>query len=388
MRLGLHTGVWTSAVGLGTAGAGGVAVAPAWSAAWIIGWISIVAGVALFLWGVKINDRHWWASRKPRARRLSLNEVARRVAYESAWGINFELGSFEYVARYAGDPWKLLMLEICRPLTLGDIKAWGVKIERHKDAEHGPTEIPKEYWIRGDFAPELMLTEPSISTAGGGDGAPTYRDVQLDRAGAEAIWPRAPWWRRRRSRFRTLYTEWRAKWDAEHQQHAAWLNRTAIPETLEAQDFAPAKPPPSASPPADSNSLSDAEIRGIETMLGDVGRGVNEGRELALRMMTSPASEPPPFLYKYVENRAETRRELIAKGRNVVYRWRRSDRSQPFEIFASQDRDYLDVQPQLGAEYQAERTGRTLHITEAGEDYRSAMLLHELDRLEREWGLV
>jgi len=193
--------------------------------------VGFAVGAALFSWGVIGALWHFYRSgRGPKQVRFTLNDVARRVAYESEWGVNFELGSYDYVARYIGDPWRLLMLEICRPLTLGDIKAWGVKNVNNKTAENGPTEIPKEYWTRAEFHPELMLTEPSISNAGGGDGAPIYTAIELDRAGVDDAWPRVHWWQRRRSRFRSLYPEWRAKWDAEHEQHAQWINRTAASE--------------------------------------------------------------------------------------------------------------------------------------------------------------
>jgi hypothetical protein len=86
---------------------------------------------------------------------------------------------------------------------------------------------------------------------------------------------------------------------------------------------------------------------------------------------------------------AERRRALIAKGRDVVHRWRTSDRSLAFEIFASQDRDYLDVQPYLGDEYQAERSTRqrTAYLVDDVEDYFAGQLARELHRLAKEWGL-
>ncbi|HEX8380772.1 MAG TPA: hypothetical protein VF619_09530 [Allosphingosinicella sp.] len=85
----------------------------------------------------------------------------------------------------------------------------------------------------------------------------------------------------------------------------------------------------------------------------------------------------------------EKRRELIAKGRDVVHRWRQSDEREPFEVFASKDRAYLDVQPYLGDEYQAERArrGRTVVFKDDVQDYYAGLLLRELARLEKEWGL-
>ncbi|HEX4738315.1 MAG TPA: hypothetical protein VH331_12215 [Allosphingosinicella sp.] len=88
----------------------------------------------------------------------------------------------------------------------------------------------------------------------------------------------------------------------------------------------------------------------------------------------------------------ETRRTLIAKGRNLVHRFRTSV-SADFERFASHDRDYLDLQPHLGDDYQAWRARNAGTIFQelggdGGDDYRAAMLLRELARLEKEWGLA
>lgn len=83
------------------------------------------------------------------------------------------------------------------------------------------------------------------------------------------------------------------------------------------------------------------------------------------------------------------RRDLIEKGRDVVHRWRTSDRSEPFEIFASKDRGYLDIQPHLGHEYQAGRSRAAERIIYGPEhdENRVAALLQELARLAKEWNL-
>lgn len=98
---------------------------------------------------------------------------------------------------------------------------------------------------------------------------------------------------------------------------------------------------------------------------------------------------------EYNENRRKAnqlyqrRRDLIAKGRDVVHHWRASDRSEPFEIFASKDRGYLDIQPHLGHDYQVERSraaDRIIYGPEHDEN-RVAALLQELARLAREWNV-
>lgn len=93
-----------------------------------------------------------------------------------------------------------------------------------------------------------------------------------------------------------------------------------------------------------------------------------------------------------LEAKKAQRRGLIEKGRNVVHRFRLGGEDD-FETFASKDRDYLDVQPHLGAEYQAWRTNNAGTIFQelggrGGDDFRAAMLLRELARLEREWNLA
>ena len=255
------------------------------------------------------------AEQEGQTARVPFSEVVRRVAYYSDWADEFE--DYDYdIIRHLNDPWKLLLREICRPLTIGDIDTWGVKNEHNKEAENGPTPIKASFWTRAYFAPELMLIEPSIGSANYGELRLTYTEIVFDRAGVERTWPLAhrdgkP------SPFEKIYAKWRAKWDEDHRQHADWVNR--------------------------------------------------------------PQEE------------AERRRELIAKGRNVVHRFRQAGVDQDFEIVASQDRDYLDIQPHLGDEYQRWRTRTASTIFQTlggGGDHRAAIFLRELARLEKEWGLV
>lgn len=151
---------------------------------------------------------------------------------------------------------------------------------------------------------------------------------------------------------------------------------------------------------ADPNRATAGNPTGRDTYR----RVVISSGELADIWPRSSATEPSP-LASFVEpdrklfegskaaaddGTRKRREELIAKGRNVVHRFRQSGSDQGFERFASQDRDYLDIQPHLGDEYQAwrTRTARTAVATADGEDYRAAMFLRELARLEKEWCLV
>lgn len=126
----------------------------------------------------------------------------------------------------------------------------------------------------------------------------------------------------------------------------------------------------------------------------DMARIWPSGRDAALSPLASFV-EPArvEFEASKAAERVEARKrrqELIAKGRDVVLRFRQAGEHQGFEEFASKDRDYLDIQPHLGDEYQAERSrnARRATATADGSDYRAAMLLRELARLEKEWGLI
>ena len=67
MRFSLHPGVWTNGLSLSLAGAGGVTVATATQPTLLyLGWAGIAAGVSLFVWGIRVDERPWWQLwRKP-----------------------------------------------------------------------------------------------------------------------------------------------------------------------------------------------------------------------------------------------------------------------------------------------------------------------------------
>jgi hypothetical protein len=75
MRIRLHPGVWTNAASLTLAGGGAVTAATATQAAvTAIGYVGILLGVALFVWGIRINGRPWWRYRpwRPKLSQLYL----------------------------------------------------------------------------------------------------------------------------------------------------------------------------------------------------------------------------------------------------------------------------------------------------------------------------
>ena len=85
------------------------------------------------------------------------------------------------------------------------------------------------------------------------------------------------------------------------------------------------------------------------------------------------------------EGTRKRREELIAKGRDIVTRFRAEKPSEPFEIYARRQREYLDVQPHLGDEYQRwviRNANRDVSLIADGE------FLRELRQLEEEWGLI
>lgn len=146
-------------------------------------------------------------------------------------------------------------------------------------------------------------------------------------------------------------------------------------------------------------SLLDQMVEGkIGTPEDELTRKAAARTAYEMRKLTGGIGDPIAFGARLLDEDARAsaeaaqrsrRRALIAKGRDVVIRWRTSDRSQPFEIFASQDRDYLDVQPHLGDEYQRERIRDADNIIYGPEhdELRVAALLQELTRLQREWNL-
>lgn len=60
MRIGIQSGVTTAAIGI--AGGGAIMIAPAQT--WI-GYSILAVAALVFLWGIKIDNRHWWSRKRP-----------------------------------------------------------------------------------------------------------------------------------------------------------------------------------------------------------------------------------------------------------------------------------------------------------------------------------
>ena len=86
----------------------------------------------------------------------------------------------------------------------------------------------------------------------------------------------------------------------------------------------------------------------------------------------------------------DLKRGIIAKGRDLAHRFEIERPQEAFQTFLRKERDFMDVQPHLGLEYQRWVGGRgqILTITGDGSDYECSMFKRELARLEKEWDLV
>jgi hypothetical protein len=140
--------------------------------------------------------------------RMPFPDVVSRVAYWSRWSKESDGW---------GDPWQRLKLEVCRPLTMGDITTWGIKMERDRRPENGPTKIEPDFWRRADFYPQLMLLDPvGIRSAGNGELGLIYSQIMFSREDVDKVWPLCQ--DGRRSPFHEIFASWRLRWDEEHKE--------------------------------------------------------------------------------------------------------------------------------------------------------------------------
>lgn len=257
---------------------------------------------------------------------MPLRDVVRRVAFDSKWAIRWDrTNALALTGQPSAPKWQLdLKAEVLRQLCT--LRSRGTYQEAGDKPHNGVDPIPLDFWQEADFDVVDML----VSDLSGITFIPNkyaYRDVKFDTEDIDRMWPKRG--KRALKERPSPFLEWVEPWRDQADFRAAFNER--------AWDI------------------------GVE----------KEG----------DTKEEKPA------NTKERLRALIAQGRDVVHRWRTSDRSQPFEIFASKDRDYLDVQPYLGDEYQARRSrrGRTAVFGANDiEDYYAGQLLRELARLERE----
>lgn len=256
---------------------------------------------------------------------VPLKAVLERIAFESEWAATRNWDSpSEQWQKTMW--WKPLAKELLRPLASDDIPSRGIKSTKEGD-ENGHSDIPADYWrsAKIEIDADRLLCEPGFDYVFNFAEGVMYHDIRLRRVDVDREWP--PRTEAEQTANPSPFIEWAKEW------------RDEFDERL-------------------TNSQMEYErLR---------RRAVAETREIDKQI----------------------RRALIAKGRDVVHRFRTSGEA-GFEKFASQDRGYLDIQPHLGDEYQAERTRAADKIIYGPEhdELRAAALLRELVRLEKEWKL-
>jgi hypothetical protein len=332
----------------------------------------------------------------PVERWMSLDEAVRYLAKESQWGADQNQSDPNFSVKLGA-----LLRDA---LACADLTARGRKFHTlHggvKDPPlHSLTEIPKDFWpsvyidaywaLHGEKQNIASRMVESVVRSGGHEG---IHDVRLEQTRVEALWPP------RQNPHLPVRAE--AKPEASSKKGET-IRERALKVAQEAEEAltravignSSLRPPPQpVAPPSTSSddryyrealAKLEAPARARAAMLARrIGAQIGDPVAMGEHLLEQDARKAAK------EAKKEQRRALIEKGRNVVHRFRQSG-EQGFEKFASRDRDYLDVQPHLGDEYQAERSRAADRIDYGPEhdDYRAAMLLRELARLEKAWDL-
>ena len=87
----------------------------------------------------------------------------------------------------------------------------------------------------------------------------------------------------------------------------------------------------------------------------------------------------------------QKRRALLDECRDLAHKYTRNDGDLAFRAFLEGERAYADIRGHLSAEYLAKLNApRTLYVCADGARYPTLVswFLNDLDRLEKEWGLV
>ena len=166
----------------------------------VIGWTGMALGFAYLVWGVTINNVHWW-KRKPRSVRygiipISLDNAIRYVARQSRYGLGLD-ASDPHFSIWIGDALR-------SALANGDLRARGRYFHTLKGGIHDPPYHPKKdieplfwdklpidaWWAINDQKQRVAgaLTDsviPPMSCEHEG-----FHDVELDRNKVEIIWPK------------------------------------------------------------------------------------------------------------------------------------------------------------------------------------------------------
>jgi hypothetical protein len=182
MRISLHSGVWVGSIGLWFTG--GLAVTGATLPSQItmmhIGEAAILAGVLLFLWGIKWDGKHWWEHRSSQSTEISLSNAFRHLGHGSKWSITVNpMGSANWKNDADG--------EIRNRLRRGDIIAWATE-NTVGEIHYGKNPIPTEEW-ETIHLPDVIIDRGidfAVMTLKHGQ----YHNLTLDARAVYKIWPK------------------------------------------------------------------------------------------------------------------------------------------------------------------------------------------------------
>ena len=198
-RPSLHPGVWTGFLGLVFAGIFAILAAPV-DRIYLnyAGYLSIVFGSCLAIWGLKIDDVFWW---KPRVviedvsgrDWAPLHLALRYIALRSRWAFSVNENDTNKLD-------KLLEKVILERLARGELDARGRKVMGPGARTTQTTiEIEKVFWETAFIQPfaEIVLVEDDRGAASRNGSfthvpAASYRGVILDMGQVKKKWPEQP----------------------------------------------------------------------------------------------------------------------------------------------------------------------------------------------------
>lgn len=172
------------------------------------GWLAIVAGVTLAVWGVTIDGDHWWRRfwpEKPKKNgieKINLDDAIRYIAHQSIFGKSKDKDSSKF-SIWIGD-------SLESALVSGDIQARGRSYHALRGGVRNPPvyplrQIPREFWVTHrlnswwalnnqgqningrlveNAIPHNMHLHPSDKCYEG------MHDIVLDKGRLETIWPK------------------------------------------------------------------------------------------------------------------------------------------------------------------------------------------------------
>lgn len=187
-RIRLHPGVWANFGSFALTGAGAVTGATAAAPlAQYIGWAGMCFGLMILVWGITIDDEHWWNFKRRRKRgNITLADSVRRMGHGSQWSLDAELVG---PSGWPNDATQ----EILDALSRGQIEAWGRWRPTYGTPNSAVTKISPNEW--GALVPEIrLIINRRMSLANRlsstNEGAGLYHEITLDRSDVQRLWPR------------------------------------------------------------------------------------------------------------------------------------------------------------------------------------------------------